>query len=172
MKYLRVFDVASLCILLTWLSPGCRKEKIIPPIKIENTPQLQFSKTFGGDREDYFGTIVRTADGGYLMAGNTASVNGSGDIPSSPAVGGNLDMLIVKTSADGTKQWVTTIGGDNNDYARSIAICPDGSGYVIAGYSASSSSGDIPVTRGEFDMAIVKLIENIFLWWNLNISSL
>jgi hypothetical protein len=143
--------------LITCLSPGCKKEKIISPTKVENTSQLVFSKTFGGDKEDYFGTIVRTADGGYLMAGTTASANGSGDIPSNPSVGGNLDMLIVKTGADGNKQWVTTIGGDNNDYARAIAICPDGSGYMIAGYSASSSSGDIPVTRGEFDMAIVKI---------------
>jgi len=154
-KNLTVFGAVGFGLILTFF--GCRKEKIIPPIKTDNNPQLLFSKTFGGDQEDYFGTIVRTADGGYLMAGNTASGNGNGDIPSSPAVGGNLDMFIVKTSADGKKQWVTTIGGDNNDYARSIAICPDGSGYMIAGYSASSSSGDIPVTRGQFDMAIVKI---------------
>jgi hypothetical protein len=154
-KNLNVFGVVGLSVIITCF--GCRKEKIIPPIKIDNTPQLLFSKTFGGEREEYFGTIVRTADGGYLMAGSTASANGSGDIPSTPAVGGNLDMFIVKTGADGNKQWVTTIGGDNNDYARSIAICPDGSGYMIAGNSASSSSGDIPDTRGQFDMAVVKI---------------
>lgn len=155
MKYLRVFGAVSISLIITCF--GCRREKIIPPVKIDNTPQLLFSKTFGGDQEDFFGTVVKTADGGYLMAGTTSSPNGSGDIPSSPSVGGNLDMFIVKTGPTGNKQWVTTIGGDNNDYARSIVVCPDGSGYMIAGYSASSSSGDIPVTRGEFDFAIVKI---------------
>lgn len=155
MKYLKIFSAVTISLVIT--SFGCRREKIIPPIKSDNTPQILFSKTFGGDQEEYFGTIVRTADGGYLMAGNTSSPNGSGDIPSVPSVGGNLDMFIVKMGPDGNKQWVTTIGGDNNDYARSIAVCPDGTGYMIAGYSASSSSGDIPVTRGEFDMAIVKI---------------
>ena len=155
MKNLSVYGAVGLGVIIACF--GCRKEKIIPPIKTDNTPQLLFSKTFGGDQEEHFGTIVKTADGGYLMAGTTSSANGSGDIPLSPAVGGNLDMFIVKTGVDGNKEWVTTIGGDNNDYARSIAICPDGSGYMIAGYSASSSAGDIPVTRGEFDMAVVKI---------------
>jgi hypothetical protein len=91
------------------------------------------------------------------MAGAALSGNGSGDIPADPRVGGNQDMMIVKVGADGTRQWVTTIGGDQDDYARSIVVSPDGSGYMIAGYTASNNTGDIPPTRGEFDMVIVKL---------------
>ena len=135
---------------------GCKKDKMgVPPRG--NTPPEVFSKTFGGDRDDHFDAIVKTADGGYLLAGSESSGNGSGDIPVNPPVGGNFDLFIVKVGPDGSRQWVTTIGGNNNEFARSIAISPDGSGYVIVGYAASSSSGDIPVTRGAFDMLVVKL---------------
>jgi len=55
-KNLSVYGAVGLGVIIACF--GCRKEKIIPPIKTDNTPQLLFSKTFGGDQEEHFGTIA------------------------------------------------------------------------------------------------------------------
>jgi hypothetical protein len=156
MKYLKTLFTATIIIIVNATFTGCKKNDVIIPPK-ESPSAEPFSGTFGGDKDDYFFSIVKTADGGYVMAGSALSGNGSGDIPLTPPVGGNLDMMIVKTDSDGKKQWVATVGGEKDEYARSIVVCPDGSGYMIAGYSASNNSGDIPSTHGGYDMMIVKL---------------
>lgn len=156
MKYLKILFAATILLAIIGTFTGCKKHDVIMPPKETPSPE-PFSKTFGGDKDDYFYAIAKTADGGYVMAGSALSGNGSGDIPVTPIVGGNQDMIIVKTGPDGNKQWVTTIGGDQDDFARSIVVSADGSGYMIAGYSASNNTGDIPATRGGYDMVIVKL---------------
>jgi hypothetical protein len=155
-KHSKIFIVVTFFFVISEVFIGCKKTGTIitePPIPVSQV----FSKTFGGDKDDYFSSIAKTTDGGYVMTGAALSGNGSGDIPAAPAVGGNQDIMIVKVGPDGNKQWVTTIGGDQDDYARYAVSCPDGSGYMIAGYTSSNNTGDIPATRGGFDMVIIKL---------------
>jgi hypothetical protein len=147
----------ALPILLLFAACSKHSDVTVPKLPASDTPRVIFSKTFGGNQDDFFYAIAKTPDGGYVMAGSTLSGNGNGDIPSTPTVGGNNDMLIVKVGADGTKQWVTDVGGDQDDFAQAVMVCPDGSGYMIAGSTNSNNTGDIPPTRGGNDMAVVKL---------------
>jgi hypothetical protein len=141
---------------LLFLFASCSKHSETALSKVDS-PKVIFSKTFGGSQNDYFFSIVNTPDGGFVMAGSTLSGNGSGDIPTGPPVGGNNDILVVKVGADGSKQWVADLGGDQDDYAQSIVVCPDGSGYIIVGSTNSNNTGDIPPTRGGNDMVVAKL---------------
>jgi hypothetical protein len=154
MKYLNFLN--AFVLLFAAAVSGCKKTPEIV-LTVPPGPLPAFSKTFGGERDDYFCFITKTPDGGYIAVGGARSGNGSGDIPAMPVVGGNYDMLIVKLAPDGNRQWVTTIGGDQDDYARSIVVSPDGSGYMVAGHTASNNSGDIPVTHGGMEMVVVKL---------------
>jgi hypothetical protein len=156
LKHLRTLRAVAFLFGITGIFSACRKTHDAIPPQQTDAPFV-FSKTFGGDKDDYFYSVTKTPDGGYLATGSTISENGSGDIPAIPAVNGNHDMLIVKTGPDGSRQWVTTIGGDQDDLLRAAVVCPDGSGYMIVGHSLSNGTGDIPAGHGGMEMVVVKL---------------
>src|SRR5688500_16030938 len=75
--------------------------------------------------------IVRTSDGGYLIAGMTNNT----DIT-------DCDAYVIKTDASGNSQWTKTYGGARPDYPYSMVETTDGN-YFIVGYSASYGGGDL-----------------------------
>ncbi len=100
-------------------------------IKTDANGKELWSKTYGGDDSDYGYAVEQTADGGYIIAGETYSFGA-----------GWSDVYLIKTNAEGDTLWTKTYGGDNSDSGRSLYQTDDG-GYVIAGYSYSGGSGDI-----------------------------
>ena len=87
-----------------------------------------WDKTFGGSDNDEAKSIVQTSDGGYVIAGMTRS-NGAG----------NYDMWLVKTDANGNKQWDKTFGGSQFDEFTAVIETSDG--YVLVGNNSSRGSG-------------------------------
>jgi len=61
----------------------------------------------------------------------------------------------VKLNASGSIEWQRSLGGSNNDFARSIQQTTDG-GYIVAGYS-ESNDGDVTGNHGSLDYWVVKL---------------
>src|SRR5690606_29481094 len=121
---------------------------------IAQAPDKDWDKTFGGISNENLYSTIQTSDGGYLLAGYSDSSN-SGD-KSENSKGGN-DYWIIKTDASGNKQWDKTIGGSSYDILCSAIQTSDG-GYLLAGYSASSISGDKSEnSKGGFDYWIVKM---------------
>ncbi|QRR00777.1 CBM96 family carbohydrate-binding protein [Dyadobacter sandarakinus] len=131
-------------------------------VKIGADGSKQWDRTLGGDSQDQLTTIITTSDGGYL-AGGTSWSNVSGeksqDAWNDQASDGNKrkDYWIVKLAADGTKQWDKTIGGTVTDDLKSMAQTSDG-GYILAGNSNSSNSGDKSQrSKGLTDFWVVKI---------------
>jgi hypothetical protein len=122
-------------------------------IKIDDGGTRSWSKTFGGSRDDYARTIIRTADNGYMIAGNTNS--NDGDISGNK---GSNDDWVLKIDASGTKQWSKTFGGDNDDYANGLVATTDGS-YIVGGYT-NSTNGDVTRPAGDFGGWILKIDGN------------
>ncbi|MFH1863090.1 MAG: choice-of-anchor D domain-containing protein [bacterium] len=89
-----------------------------------------WSRFFGGSNVDYAQSVQQTTDGGYILAGWSASYSG-----------GNNDVWMVKTDSLGITQWSDTFGGSNTDEARSVRQTLDG-GYIVAGYTASYGAGN------------------------------
>ena len=83
---------------------------------------------FGLDDKTY--DITPTSDGGWAMTGFT------------DAGSGNLDVLVIKTSATGILQWMKRYGGASDDIGRGITQTSDG-GYAIGGYTESFGAGFI-----------------------------
>jgi parallel beta-helix repeat protein len=86
-------------------------------------PATEWSKYYGGADADDAWSVVQTADGGYLVVGDTVSYGS-----------GIYDFWIVKTDSSGNQEWAKTYGGSASDRARSVARTFDG-GYIVAGYT-------------------------------------
>ncbi len=126
------------------------------------TPK-QWDKRFGGSDDDDLISLQQTTDGGYILGGWSASVIG-GD--KTEASRGGYDYWIVKTDANGVKQWDKRFGGTNTDYLYSLQQTTDG-GYVLGGWSSSGIGGDkTEASRGGYDYWIVKTDANGIKQWD------
>ncbi|QMU27231.1 T9SS type A sorting domain-containing protein [Adhaeribacter radiodurans] len=146
-----------------------------PPQILAQTKQ--WDKTFGGFKnyyEDYWGTssfetMVRTQDGGYLLAGNSDS-----DIyqdKTAERKGGN-DFWLIKISENGTKIWDKSYGGYSNDGLETIVAAPGG-GYLLGGFSYSYAGADKSQdSQGGSDYWIVKIDEKGNKVWDKTFGGL
>jgi len=127
-------------------------------IKTDSLGNKLWDKRFGGDYVDLLSCVIQTSDGGYLLGGTSLS-DMSGDKSEDNHNPGflNYDYWVIKTDANGTKQWDRTIGGDNYDIMQEALELPSGD-FLLGGYSRSYTSGDKSEdSRGEADYWIVKI---------------
>ena len=111
---------------------------------------IQWQKCLGGSNEDRAFSIQLTSDGGYIVAGDTESING--DVSDNH---GNRDAWVVKLDNTGNIEWQKCLGGNNNDIARCIIQTSDG-GYIATG-DTYSNDGDVSGNNGVSDAWVVKL---------------
>lgn len=123
-------------------------------VKLDNSGNVQWNKTFGGNDSDVLRDMIQTTDGGYLIGGYSKS-NISGDKTENSQ--GDYDYWILKLDDGGNLMWQNTIGGSGIDYPRDVKQLADGT-YLIAGWSNSNVSGDkTEVSNGGYDYWLVKL---------------
>ncbi|MCD4816473.1 MAG: hypothetical protein K8R06_08750, partial [Methanosarcinales archaeon] len=98
-------------------------------IKMSPQGQEQWNRTLGGTGDEEVEFVRQTADGGYILMGNTNSYGA-----------GSFDIWFVKVNSNGNMQWNNTFGGIGQDKAYSISQVPGG--YIIAGGTESYGAGD------------------------------
>jgi predicted secreted protein len=94
-------------------------------LKTDANGNLQWNRTYGGADVDNGYVVFQTADGGYVMMGDTNSFGAGG-----------TDAWLVKTDASGNTQWNKTYGAAGNDYASCLMSTADG-GYAVLSYTMS-----------------------------------
>ena len=109
----------------------------------------EWDHRFGGSNNDKLEMFRQTRDNGYILGGLSYSVI-SGD--KSEALRGATDFWVVKTDANGIKEWDKTFGGNHYDDLRDIRQTSDG-GYILGGTSRSGANGD--KTQPNWDTASV-----------------
>jgi hypothetical protein len=120
-------------------------------VKLDATGNLQWTRTIGGEKEDLGHSLIQTSDGGYAIAGHTKSFGA-----------GAWDVYVVKLDANGNLKWTKTIGGEKDDYGRSLIQTSDG-GYATASETESFGTGGV-------DVYVVKLDANGNLQWTKTIG--
>lgn len=132
-------------------------------IKLSSTGTIQWQKIIGGDDDDQIHSIQQTADGGYIIVGES----NSDGLPSS---NNDFDYWVAKLDSNGNVQWQNKYGGSSQDRAYSIKQTIDG-GYVVAGQSASTN-GDVTGNHGNFksDFWIVKLNNTGTIQWQKSLG--
>jgi len=113
------------------------------------TPVIQWQRAMGGTTTDIAYAAQQTADGGYIVAGNTDS--NDGDVTGNH---GGDDAWLVKLDGTGAISWQRAAGGTSTDKFYAVQQTPDG-GYIAAGYTGSSN-GDVAMNHGDLDAWVVK----------------
>jgi hypothetical protein len=126
-------------------------------IKINSFGVKVWDARFGGDQNDEMQSIQQTADGGYIIGGFSSSGIG-GD--RSQASQGDRDYWILKTDANGVKQWDKRFGGAGTDELYVLKQIADG--YLLSGRSKSGLGGDKTQSNRDslnltFDYWVVKV---------------
>jgi hypothetical protein len=122
-------------------------------IKFDGTGRIVWQKALGGSKFDFFISVDKTRDDGYIAVGYTNS--NDGDVS---GFHGDFDAWVVKIDADGNKQWQRALGGTGRDVGNAVAQSPDG-GYIVGGYT-NSIDGDVAGKKGgagNIDAWMVKL---------------
>ncbi|MCR4433185.1 MAG: InlB B-repeat-containing protein [Caldiserica bacterium] len=117
-------------------------------LKLDLLGNISWARTFGGAKNDCATSLLKTADGGYIVAGYTNSFGA-----------GSNDILVLKLDAQGNLVWGKTFGGSSNEEAYSISEGSNGEdqGYIVAGYSYSYSTN--------YDFLVLKMDSNGNLNW-------
>lgn len=125
-------------------------------VKLDNSGNIEWQNTIGGNSTDAAGNIEQTLDGGYILGGySTSGISGD---KTEPLIG-TSDFWVIKLNSSGVIQWQNTLGGtgDDGSITNYISITSD-KGYIVGGNSASGISGDkTEASYGYQDYWIVKL---------------
>jgi hypothetical protein len=127
-------------------------------IKTDSTGNIAWQKTYGGNSYDRALSVKQTIDGGYIIAGNSASSNG--DITFNHGSG---DYWVLKINSTGNIIWQKSFGGSLAEIPKTISQTSD-HGYIIGGVS-KSTDGDLSYNYGDYDYYIVKLDSNSNVEW-------
>ncbi|HNQ77644.1 MAG TPA: hypothetical protein PK802_07910 [Candidatus Cloacimonadota bacterium] len=94
-------------------------------IKLDQQGNIIWQKRYGGAENDYFSSVFQTADGHYMVGGNTNSFGK-----------GSADYWLVKLNSQGSIVWEKTYGNEFRDGLGSISGTSDGC-VIMAGYIGS-----------------------------------
>ncbi len=100
-------------------------------IRIDANGDTLWTKTYGGVDWDYAYSVKQTTDDGFIVVGGSKSFSSGGD----------YDVYLIKTDADGDTLWTRTYGGTDIEYGSSVQLTSDG-GYIIIGVTMSFGAGD------------------------------
>jgi len=119
-------------------------------IKLNSTGNMLWQKSYGGSGTDEAISVIRTYNGGYMVAGASASQDGDIAAPH-----GNFDWWVIWLDSSGNITRQLSLGGSLSDQCNALIETKD-TNYVMAGF-AYSSDGDVTVNNGNADYWVVKI---------------
>ncbi|MEL6917213.1 MAG: hypothetical protein AAFO99_05725 [Bacteroidota bacterium] len=119
-------------------------------VKITDSGELVWEKTFGGLAFDAAQSVNLQQDGGFVIAGNSKSMDT--DVT---ANSGENDVWVIKTDKEGNLVWEKTFGGSGLDFGFDAIENRDKS-IVLVGESGSTDFPDIQ-SKGSSDLVVIKI---------------
>ena len=132
-------------------------------MKLASNGNMQWQKIYGGTRHDGPKKILQTADGGYLVGGNTWSTDG--DISQS---NGHSDALFLKLNETGEIEWSKNFGGVTTDRMNDFIENPSGDFVMTGTYSNLDLAGNGFGGRYDENFWILKFSPTGDLIWENN----
>ncbi len=110
-------------------------------LKLDSAGNIMWSKSHGGDGQEWGTSVIKTSDNGYLGVGYTSSWGAGG-----------FDVFIVKLDVNGNLEYEAVHGGVDWDFAWDV-IEPTPGKYVIAAETQSFGNGNSDGWLLQFDDA-------------------
>jgi hypothetical protein len=112
----------------------------IETITYSQSPEILWTKTFGGNNSDNGNYVLQTADGGFIIVGTSFSDSTERN-----------QVWLIRTDNLGNQIWDRTYGGTGHEYGYSVYQTSDG-GFVITGSTNSNNPlGDAFLLKTDFD---------------------
>jgi len=139
-------------------------------MKIDFDGNIIWSRCYGGTKRDSPKRLFPTKDGGYIVFGNTYSVDG--DVTGNHSSGTSYnDIWVIKISSTGELVWQQCIGGNGSEQIW-YGVTDNGDGsYVIASNIWDFNSGQVecPTTNDSYQIWLIKVTDTTYVGTN-NIS--
>jgi len=119
--------------------------------KTDASGNVEWEKALGGSEHESGRAVARTTDGGYIIAGKTASYGTAGD------------FYVVKADASGNVEWENNFGGSSFEEAFAVQQTADG-GYILVGDTNSYGAG-------QSDAYLVKTDASGNLIWDMALGA-
>lgn len=130
-------------------------------VKLDAARNIQWQKCYGGSGDETLKSLQLTPDGGYILAGSSASVDG--DVSGHHGAANYPDIWIVKINSVGAIVWEKSLGGSRFERSPRIISTSDG-GYILTG-EADSNDGEVSGHHGASDIWVVKLTSSGTIQW-------
>jgi Secretion system C-terminal sorting domain len=131
-------------------------------VKLDANGAVQWDKSYGGTASDEAHVVEQTADGGFIVGGDSRSPI-SGD---KTEVSSNFtDFWVLKLNAAGAIQWQKTIGSNGYDSFTSLKSTIDG-GFILGGFTFEGGLETGFTRYGAHDYWVVKIDATGNIQWN------
>lgn len=124
---------------------------------VDSLGSLLWQRCYGGSRYEEPFKVIESLDGGFVLVGQTISVNG--DISDTTEM--SFQGWIVKTDTLGNLEWEKTLGSNGIEKFNSVIATTDTT-YLLLGYT---NSNDISGFNGNTDYYLAKLDNNGKVLW-------
>ena len=94
-------------------------------MKVDSQGMEEWSRAFGGSKDEFGYSVQETGDGGYIVTGYTYSFGAGGG-----------DVYLVKVDSQGREEWNSTSGNTDVEFGVSVRETGDG-GYIVTGLTYS-----------------------------------
>ena len=115
-------------------------------MKLDKTGKHEWFRVYGGEDDDISNGVTQLADGGYVLAGETASY---GNPPSDSET---RHVYLIRTNSTGDTLWTRCYAGHGAEYMYTIVPMAAG-GFLSVGFTSSRG-------HGELDAWLMKLKDN------------
>ena len=132
-------------------------------VKLNSAGTLVWEKSFGGSEIDEARAIVSTADGNYLIVGDSRS--NDRDVNTN---NGAADIWMIKINSNGELLWEKPFGGSSFDGVKAIYKTQNNE-FLVAGNSRSSD-GNLNQNNGQNDAWIFKINAQGHLKWQATVG--
>lgn len=132
-------------------------------VKTDGSGNLQWQHCLGGSALERGYGISQTADGGYIVCGESRSTDGDVIGVHDTLQVGYSDAWVVKLDTAGNLQWQHCYGGSYGELANDIIQTTDGS-YVFVG-NTGSNDYDVSGYHGGSDIWLVNLNNAGVIQW-------
>jgi hypothetical protein len=128
--------ISFVLLVLIFVLSGCRGHSAVetPSQPANQTPVITqkgsgWAKDYSGVA--YFNSIQEMSDGGYILAGDTGSWDGST----------TSDILVLKVNSNGDKEWAKAFGRNGSYNGVPVVQSTNDGGYFVAGVTGSYVKG-------------------------------